>query len=250
MGVERVTGNTSLKFKERVTVIIPAAGEGRRVGGELQKQFRFLMGKPILVHTLEKFQTHDAVNEIVLVVSESMMTRSLQMVKEYDISKVVEVVRGGDRRQDSVYNGLQALMVHPADIVLIHDAVRPLVSHRQIGELIEACITYKAAIPAVRPKDTVKRTNANLGFVSSTLDRSSLWLVQTPQAFAADLLVTAYQRAVAEGYSATDDASLVEWMGVNVKIVEGSYENIKITSAEDLAVAEAVLKLQNGSLER
>ncbi|MFQ5797989.1 MAG: 2-C-methyl-D-erythritol 4-phosphate cytidylyltransferase [Bacteroidota bacterium] len=239
-----------MEFKERITAIIAAAGEGRRVGGELQKQFRFLLGKPILAHTLEKFQTCDAVSEIVLVVSDSMMAYSTQLVKEYRISKVVEVVGGGNRRQDSVYNGLQVLMVHPADIVLIHDAVRPLVSHRQIRELIEACITYKAAIPAIRPKDTVKQSSANGGFVSGTLDRSSLWLVQTPQAFAADLLVTAYQRAVAEQYSATDDASLVERMGVKVRIVEGNYENIKITTARDLSIAGAILKLQNGRVDR
>ncbi len=239
-----------MTFKERITAIIVAAGEGKRIGGELQKQFRFLLGKPVLVHTLEKFQTHDGVNEIVLVVPDSMISYSNQLVKDYGISKVVETVRGGARRQDSVYNGLQALMVHPADIVLVHDAVRPLVPHRQIGELIEACITYKAAIPAVRPKDTVKHSSADGAFVSSTLDRNSVWLVQTPQAFAADLLVSAYQRAAAEGYAGTDDASLVERIGVNVSIVEGSYENIKITTMEDLSFAEAIFKRQDGFVAR
>lgn len=239
-----------MKFKERVTAIIPAAGEGKRIGGEVQKQFRSLLGKPILAHTLEKFQTCEAVDEIVLVVSDSMMTDSTRLVEDYHISKVVEVVRGGSRRQDSVYNGLQALMVHPTDIVLIHDAVRPLVSHVQIEELIEACITYKAVVPAVQPKDTIKHSSPDGEFVFSTLDRSSLWLVQTPQAFAADLVVSAYQRAHAEQYSATDDASLVERMGVNVKIVEGRYDNMKITTSEDLSIAEVILKRQNGIFER
>lgn len=239
----------SSKFKERVTAIIPAAGEGRRVGGELQKQFRSLLGRPILVHTLEKFERCDAVDEIILVVSDSMIQYSMQLVKEYHLSKVVEIVQGGARRQDSVYSGLQALMVHPADIVLVHDAVRPLVSHDQIGALIEACITYKAAIPAVQPKETVKHSSADGGFVSSTLDRSSLWLVQTPQAFAADLLITAYRRAAADRYFATDDSSLVERIGVNVKIVEGSYENMKITTADDFSIAEGILRIQDGGVD-
>ena len=238
-----------MKFKERITAIIPAAGEGKRFGGETQKQFRMLLGKPVIAHTLALFQSCEAVNEIILIVPGSMQSYSSELVQEHGFTKVVEIVPGGERRQDSVYNGLQALMLHPADIVLVHDAVRPLITHRQIEEIIECCITYKAVVPAIQLKETVKQADAEGCFVSSTLDRRGLWLVQTPQAFAADLLFTAYQKALSEGYTATDDAGLVERVGIKVKIVKGSEWNIKITTAEDFMIAEAILKLRDGKRE-
>jgi len=220
------------------SVIIPAAGTGERMGGAVQKQFLPLHGKPIIVHTLGRFQRCDAVNEIILAVQLSNHQQVDSLLKEFHLSKVAKVVDGGKRRQDSVYNALHQL--HPqSGIVVVHDAVRPFIHQRIILESIEKAALHSAAVVAVRVKDTVKIGNEK-GYVEGTLDRSLLWAAQTPQTFKRQVLLEAYESAARENIAATDDASLVERLGINPAIIEGSFENIKITTPDDLDIAEGL----------
>lgn len=221
-----------------VSAIIPAAGRGERMGGGLHKQFLPLKGRPILRYVLEAFERCDSIDEVILVVpQERLEFCQTEIVGKFGFEKVRKVVPGGPRRQDSVYEGLK--VAKGAEFVVIHDGVRPFVSPDLIARSVSCCRIYGAVVTAVRAKDTVKRGED--GFVSRTLTREELWLAQTPQAFAYGLLLEAYRRAEEEGLSATDDASLVERLGYRVKIMEGSYDNIKITTPEDLELAEGVL---------
>jgi 2-C-methyl-D-erythritol 4-phosphate cytidylyltransferase len=224
----------------RVTAIIPAGGYGVRMGAGIHKQMIELDGKPILIHTLEKFQNCDCVDAIIIASAQEILLDVEEMIKRYRITKVVEVTVGGDERQDSVYNALQMMVYHHTEIVLVHDAVRPFINCDKICEVVEACMETGAAILAVRPKDTIKESSDGK-FIDKTLDRGKLWIVQTPQAFLYTILQKAYKNAYAESFYGTDDASLVERIGIRVRIVEGSYENIKITTPEDLELARLIL---------
>ncbi|MCX6138751.1 MAG: 2-C-methyl-D-erythritol 4-phosphate cytidylyltransferase [Ignavibacteriales bacterium] len=210
------------------SVVIPAAGSGSRMGAAVSKQLLLLQGKPILVLTAECFQ-HCHKRHL-----ETVNT----LVREYALTKVSAVVVGGANRQKSVMNALAALPSSSA-IVLVHDAVRPFVRERMILESIDKARVHRAAVVAVPVKDTIKRAAAE-GFIETTIDRTTLWAAQTPQAFQTRLLVEAYERAEQDGILATDDASLVERMGIQPAIVMGSYENIKITTPEDLDLAAAM----------
>lgn len=225
----------------RITVLIPAAGSGSRIGGTVYKQFLELSGKPILLHTLERFQDCDAVDEIIIAARHDTLSEVESIVVKGHITKVRGTVVGGEHRQDSVFNALLKVQACSDDIILVHDAVRPFVTDAKIKEVIQACRQHQAAALAVQVKDTVKRGDEH-GFSQETLDRRHLWLVQTPQAFRYDVLLNAYRHAYAEDYYAADDATLVERIGVKVKLVEGSCENIKITMAGDLELAEAIVK--------
>jgi len=225
----------------KISAVIAAAGSGERMGFPENKPFLLLGDRPILVHAVEKFQESPPVHEIVLVVRASDYEKACELVDQFQLTKVVEITEGGDRREDSVYRGLQKLANRDVEIVLVHDAVRPFVPPEKIIEVITACRESGAAILAVQPKDTIKQSN-RLPFVESTLDRSRLWAVQTPQAFHLDLLLKAYDPEVKGNFISTDDASLVERLGVKVRIVEGSYDNIKITTPEDLELAEVILR--------
>jgi 2-C-methyl-D-erythritol 4-phosphate cytidylyltransferase len=221
--------------------IIAAAGSGSRVGGKIAKQYVRVAGKEILMHTLELFQNSDAVDEIYVAVREEAIAHVRRIVEKKRIGKVRGLVVGGKHRQDSVFNALLRIDARPSDVVLVHDAVRPFVDGSMILKLVRACSKYQAAVLAVPVKDTVKHS-VGRGFFDKTLDRSGLWLVQTPQAFKYRVLMRAHNDAFANGFIATDDASLVERLGVKIKIVEGSYENIKITTPEDLDFAVAILR--------
>ncbi len=222
------------------SVIIPAAGVGDRMGSAVNKQFLPLRGKPIIIHTLERFQLCPDVDEIIVAVQASSRTQMESLIKEFHLTKAAKVVEGGKRRQDSVRNALA--QVDPAiDIVLVHDAVRPFIRQQTIMEAIEKARSHSAAVVAVRAKDTVKIGSPD-GRIKETLDRSLLWLAQTPQAFAKKLLVEAYAKAEREKFEATDDASLVERMSVFPAIVEGTPDNIKITTPDDLDVAELLAR--------
>ena len=204
-----------------VSVIFPAAGEGRRMNAGKNKVLLELMGKPILVRTLLRFSECPAVDDFIVVVGE-------------------EVVAGGSERQYSVRNGIAAL--HPdADVVLVHDAARPLVSVKTIEAVTAEAWRSGAAIAAVRAKNTIKVVRGD-GVVESTPERANLWEVQTPQGFRRDILEAAYRRAEADGFLGTDDAGLVERMGLPVRVVEGSYRNIKVTTPEDLWVVETFME--------
>lgn len=225
----------------KVAAIIPAAGSGERLGASENKPFLLLASKPVLVHTLQKFQDCFEVSEVVVVVRGVDLPRAADLVSKYQLTKVVEIVEGGARRQDSVYQGLRSILKRDVGHVLVHDAVRPFVHVEKIREIIKACQEHDAAILAIRPKDTIKFSNGS-PFVHSTLDRSNLWAVQTPQGFAVKLLADAFDRAMKDRFAGTDDASLVEHLGVKARIVEGSYDNIKITTREDLELAELILR--------
>ena len=233
--------------KEKIAAIIPAAGSGARLGLRESKPFLLLGDKPLLIHTLQRFQDCPEVDELVLVVRATDLKRAKALVLEYRLEKVVGVVEGGQRRQDSVYCGLKRLDGRNVAFVLIHDAVRPFLSLVNVHEIIGAAKKHSAAVLAVQPKDTIKLSNG-ASIVQTTLDRTKLWAVQTPQCFATDLLMKAYESAIKDDYVGTDDASLVERLGVGVSIVEGSYDNIKITTQDDLDLAELVLRRQTSAV--
>jgi 2-C-methyl-D-erythritol 4-phosphate cytidylyltransferase len=223
-------------------VLIPASGVGKRMGGDLPKQFSLLAGKPILAHTLEGMQACPVVDAIVIAAQAEHHERIRGIATEFGITKLVEIVDGGDVRQDSVWNALKASPAH-ADFILVHDAVRPLVSHAEIIQVLEAAKRQGAAILAVPVKDTIKQADEH-GFIENTLDREYLWCAQTPQAFRREVLVNAYKHAMTDHYLSTDEASLVEYSGGDVKIIEGSWRNIKITTPEDVIIAESLLQLR------
>jgi 2-C-methyl-D-erythritol 4-phosphate cytidylyltransferase len=223
-----------------VGVVIAAGGKGVRLGGRLPKQFLRIGNRSLLEHTLMVFHRMKQVRDIVVVVPALSRDRVERTVRRMRLRKVVAVVSGGRERQESVWNGLQAFPV-PPDIVLIHDAVRPCIRQKTIQEVILRSMHHRAAVVGVRVKDTIK-VEETPGFYSKTLDRKGLWAVQTPQGFAFELLVEGHRRAHRDRYIATDDASLVERLGIPVAIVEGEYRNIKVTTRDDLEIARKWLK--------
>lgn len=223
-----------------VTAIIPAAGAGVRFGGAVKKQFIALNGLPILSHTLRALAASRALSAIIVVVPPGEELRGRKALELARIDLETEVVPGGQARQDSVYIGLQRAKAE-TDLVLIHDGVRPFVSREVVLATIEAAKEWGAAIAAVPVIDTIKRVDTN-GFVVETLQREQLWSVQTPQVFRYALLMRAHRAIREGGIVATDDAALVERIGGMVKVVRGSYENLKITSEEDLPLAGLILK--------
>jgi len=223
----------------KTTAIIVAAGSGRRLGGEIPKQFQAIAGKAVLAHTVTKFEAAASIDEIVIVTSRDWMAFVAQeIVDGSGFAKVSRIIEGGASRQKSVYEGLKTVR-GATDIVAVHDAVRPLVSVSGIDEAVAACRSCGAAILAVSPKDTIKEESE--GMVGRTLDRETLWAAQTPQVFDCEMLVRAYENAFSKGVSATDDSALVELLGEPVRIVPGDYMNFKITVAEDLRFAEMLL---------
>jgi 2-C-methyl-D-erythritol 4-phosphate cytidylyltransferase len=210
------------------------------MGTKESKQFLPLGDKPVLIHTLMVFETHPKVDEIVVVAGAGEVSRVEEMVAHYGLEKISAVVIGGQERQDSVRSGLEYLQT---EWVLVHDAARPFVTHGHITELLKVVRLHGAAILAVPVKDTIKQVDS-AGIVERTPDRQSLWAVQTPQAFRRSLLVQAHQRALEQGMTGTDDAMLVEELGIDVRVVMGDYQNIKLTTPEDLAIAEAIWKMR------
>lgn len=225
----------------KIAAIVPAAGSGTRMRMNTKKQFLALAGTPLVGYALKTMETSLAVQEIVIVASpgEEGYCRSA-VVEKLGLNKVAAIVPGGKERQDSVYNGLLALSPD-TDIVIVHDGVRPFFSLDILAAVIAAAQTHGAATCAVPAKDTVKLANED-NFVTRTLPRNHTWLVQTPQAFRYELIMEAHRRARGDNLLATDDTALVESLGGRVKIVMGSYENIKITTPEDLDMAMAIIK--------
>ena len=223
----------------RVTAVITAAGRGTRMKSDTNKQYMEISGIPVLTRTISTFQQCEAIDEIILVVNEDDIDFCRnKIIEQNNFSKVSRLVGGGAERQNSVYSGLCAVG-KASDIVLIHDGARPFVSGRNIIDCIEAARTYRACGVGVRLKDTIKICDDKC-FVSSTPERNSLWSIQTPQGFALDTIIEANEKAIRDNYIGTDDMVLVERLGIPVKIIEGNYYNIKITTPEDLAVAESI----------
>ncbi|KAF0184188.1 MAG: 2-C-methyl-D-erythritol 4-phosphate cytidylyltransferase [Nitrospirae bacterium] len=231
----------------RTVAVVAAAGIGKRFGGSLSKQYVELAGRPVLFWSLAALHACDLIDEIIPVVHEQEFAATSALIDRYGIGKVLRIVPGGKERQDSVMNGLSALP-EGAGIVVIHDGARPLIAPETIAAAIHALEGYDGAVVAVPVKDTVKEAISGAGrpCVAQTLDRSRLWAIQTPQVFYYETLKTALERAMREGFFGTDDASVVERYGGSVTIVKGSYRNIKITTPEDILIAEAFLKSPEG----
>ena len=222
-----------------VSVIFPAAGAGRRMKADRNKVLLELSGVPILLRTLRRFSAVPAVAELIVVVAKDEIAFVEGMLEKAQGLKPWCVVQGGAERQYSIANGM-AHLAADADIVLVHDAARPLVSLAAIEAVISAAREKGAAIAAVRAKNTIKVVGED-GRVEATPARASLWEVQTPQGFRREILQRAYEKAAQDGFLGTDDASLVERIGEAVFVVESDYGNLKITTPEDLWMAEALL---------
>jgi 2-C-methyl-D-erythritol 4-phosphate cytidylyltransferase len=224
----------------RITAIVPAAGLGTRFGPGTKKPFSSLLGKPLLVWVLEALEVCPEVDDIIPVIKTDDMEEAEAVMKDHDFRKVLSPAPGGEERQDSVRNGLRQVR-DTAGVVLIHDGVRPFLTPSLIRDTVEGLKGFDGAIAAVPPKDTIKAADAH-GVVVKTLKRDELWSVQTPQVFPYETIMKAYESASTEGFRSTDDSALVERMGGRVNIVMGSYVNIKITTPEDIPVAEAFAK--------
>jgi 2-C-methyl-D-erythritol 4-phosphate cytidylyltransferase len=220
--------------------IIAAAGQGTRMAGKRPKQFLELAGTPIIFHTLKIFEQCDAIQEIIVVVRAEETAWFLSLADKHDLRKLKAVVPGGATRAESVLHGLDAVEARNAEIVAVHDGVRPFVTPDEIARTVQAAKLEGAAILVAAPVDTVKEVTD--GVVIRTLKRDGLRNALTPQCFTYKLLRRAYEEADVSDPELTDESSLVERLGVRIVTVAGSLRNIKITRAEDLVVAEALLR--------
>jgi len=223
-----------------IAAIIPASGTGVRMEQKTAKPYLLLDSIPILVHTLRVFEALPLIDAIILVVRDNdrIYVRN-DIILPFAFTKVTDIVSGGEMRQDSIRNALPSL-TSDHSLVVIHDGVRPLVKHHLLEQVIEAAKNTGAAVVGVPVKDTCKTIDTDF-FVRQTINRHSLYQIQTPQAFKKEILLAAYQEADKNGFYGTDDASLVERMGLPVRVVAGSYENIKITTPDDLLQAEIIV---------
>ena len=225
-----------------VTAVIVAAGNSTRMGG-VNKQFLLIDGVPVLIRSLLAFAECDFINEIVISAREEDIPKMYSMIREYRVLKVKEIVKGGETRQQSVFNAIRVSSPF-SEYFAIHDGARPLVSEKEIADTVLTAFETKAAATAVKVKDTVKIADEN-GVIISTPDRSKLWAVQTPQVFERRLYLSAID-AVRDSENFTDDCKLIEEYGAQVRLVEGSYDNIKITTPGDITLAEAIIRRRNG----
>ena len=221
-----------------IGVIIAGAGQSKRLGHN--KVLMELGGKPVLLHSLEKFLRLDSLSELIIVVRPQDEEEIKNILSRAGINyQMIKILYGGKERQDSVYRGLKALT--SSDVVVVHDGARPFVSYELIVKLIKEIEINPAVIPALPVKETVKVVKD--GYVESTPKRELLWSVQTPQVFRYDVLLEAYEKAYQDRFYGTDDSSLVERLGYRVKVIEGEYTNLKITTREDLLLARRYLEL-------
>lgn len=227
---------------ERLSAILLAAGRGLRLRGRISKPLIKINSKPVIIYSLEILSRHTCISDIIVVANKDNLGGIAGQIEKYRLGKVKRVVLGGALRQDSVWRGLQAVDSR-ADLVLIHDAARPFISKRQVVMLADEAGKSGAAILGVPVKATIKQCIVHSAkcIVKKTLDRERLWEVQTPQVFKKDLILEAYKRF--RHIAVTDDSALVEKLGVKVSVVLGSYENIKITTPEDLAIAETIVNM-------
>jgi 2-C-methyl-D-erythritol 4-phosphate cytidylyltransferase len=221
---------------KRVTAIVLAAGKGLRFKSKIPKPLAQVNAKPLVIYALEVLGNHPDIAEIILVANQDNLKVIENKIRQHRIRKIDKIVLGGKRRQDSVRNALG--FINPdRELVLIHDAVRPLINRQIVSRVIKEARKSKAAIVGVPVKATIKSVGRGLT-VDKTLNRESLWEIQTPQVFSRELILEAYKKF--GNMAVTDDASLVERLGRKVKMVMGSYANIKITTPEDLAIAQAI----------
>ena len=222
-----------------VIAIIPAAGIGKRFGEARNKSFVALAGKPLLLWALEAVHALPEVVEIIPVLKDSDMEYAVDLLDEYSFPKVKKIAPGGQERQDSVFHGLN-LVEEKESVILVHDGARPLVESTVISAAISQLTDCDGVVLGIPLKDTVKEVEE--GIASKTLTRGTLWSIQTPQIFPYEKIYAAYEKAMSESFYSTDDSALVEKYGGRIKVVMGSYTNIKITTPEDLEIAELFLE--------
>ena len=213
----------------KISAVIVAGGKGKRMRADINKVFLKLCGREMILHTVDAFLKNKRIDEIIVVTNDTEQMKRL-------LGDDIKIVEGGGERQQSVYNGL---MVVTGEIVLIHDGARALIAQKEIDAVIDDCIKYGAAALGVPCKDTLKSTED--GFINGTIDRAKTYLIQTPQAFCADTIKELHKRAKEENISVTDDCAIAERYGVKVKITEGSYDNLKLTTPEDMIIAEKII---------
>ncbi|NLX03426.1 MAG: 2-C-methyl-D-erythritol 4-phosphate cytidylyltransferase [Syntrophomonadaceae bacterium] len=224
-------------------VVIAAAGTGSRMKSKINKQYMLLNSRPVLSYSLDVFEKYEAVDEIVIVAHpRDTEYCEKEIVKKFGYRKVKKVIPGGEQRQDSVWAGLLQLNRDTTDYVAVHDGARPLLTSALLTDLIKQAEEWGAAIPGVYARDTLKMVDRD-GFVGNTLDRSSTVFIQTPQIFRFREIYQAYEMAREEGFTSTDDAALFEKYIGRVKVVPGNYNNLKITTPEDLIIAQALLNM-------
>ncbi len=225
-----------------VSAVIVAAGSGSRMGGNTPKQFLPLCGMPVIARTIFAFEDAEDVDEIIIVAREEDMSYYKRLIDSYGYTKIKAVVKGGKTRQESVFCALSKLD-KKCRFILIHDGARPLVTGKNISDTLDAARKYNCACAASRAKDTVKISNAS-GYIEHTPERAHTWNAQTPQIFRAEIYRAAAFTAKKQGFEGTDDCSLVEKIGFKIKLVDCGYENIKITTPEDLKTAENILDMR------
>lgn len=231
----------SVSIQHNVVAIVPSAGLGRRFGEGKNKPFETLGNKPVLIWALEVLEKTPEIIEIIPVLKESDMQAATELFKRYRITKIKRIAPGGKERQDSVFNGLHFIKDN-GSVVLIHDGARPFLEPDTIRRALSALSGYDGVVIGLPPKDTIKETEGQL--IRQTLKRDTLMAIQTPQIFFYQPLLAAYDRAMTESFYATDDSALVERNGGKIRVVRGEYTNIKITTPEDLVIAEAFLKMR------
>jgi 2-C-methyl-D-erythritol 4-phosphate cytidylyltransferase len=229
----------------KTVAVIPAAGKGIRLKKKVPKPLVLLGSQPILIHTIKNISRSRLINNIILVVDKKYLGKIRDRIKQYNLKKVKRIVAGGVTRKQSVKNGLK-FVDKDADFILIHDGARPFINSKIISKSLKSAKRFGASVAAVPVKSAIKQIEPASFLVKATLKRNLLWEVQTPQVFRKDMIVDAYKES--KNIQAYDDAFLVEKMGKNVKIVFGSYKNIKITTPEDLLFAKAIIKNKNSSL--
>jgi len=228
-------------MQHKAVAIVPSAGLGRRFGEGRNKPFETLGNKPVLIWALEVLERMPEISEIIPVLKEADIQAGSELFKRYKITKVKCIAPGGKERQDSVFNGLHFIKDNRA-VVLIHDGARPFLEPKTVRSALRALSGCDGVVIGVLPKDTIKEIEGEL--IRKTLNRDTLIAAQTPQIFFYQPLLEAYEKAMKESFYATDDAALVEWNGGRIKVVKGEYTNIKITTPEDLVIAEAFLKMR------
>lgn len=219
--------------------IILAAGDSKRVRG-INKIFYRIRGKPLIFYTIRAFEKHPRIQKIVLIVKKNDFRKFVSLIKKYKFKKITALVKGGKKRQDSAFNGLKMaenLGMKPGDLILFHNGCNPLISQEEIIEVIRAAKKYKTALVGQPARDTLKKINKNK-FTLKTINRENIYLAQTPQVIEYKLAKKAFEKASREKFIGTDDVSLVERLGKQVKVVPCSYQNIKVTTKEDLKIVE------------
>jgi len=228
-------------MQHKAVAIVPSAGLGRRFGEGRNKPFATLGGKPVLIWALEALEKMPEISEIIPVLKETDMQAGRELFKNYKITKVMRIALGGKERQDSVFNGLHFIKDN-GSVILIHDGARPFLEPKTVRRALKALSGCDGVVIGLPPKDTIKEIEGEL--IRLTLKRDTLIAVQTPQIFFYQPLLAAYEMAMRESFYATDDAALVERNRGRIKVVKGEYTNIKITTPEDLVIAEAFLKMR------